>query len=291
LPILRRPRAPIFPAEFFMRLPAALGALFLTAAVAVHPAAAASAPAPPPVQAPGALLAHKALYMLTLDTAKGSDVISARGTMGYEVTDACDGWAVRQRLRMTITNAEGQDVEMESDYATWESKDGLKFRYHMRQTTDTAVTSQTDGEATLPKAGSPGSARYTSPHDTTSILPAGTVFPMAHTAAIIAAARDRKHFVTLPLFDGTDENGVEDSFIVVLDWKPPMPGKWAALAPLPSTRVHIAFFDHGPTAITPTYEVSMRYWENGVADDMKMNFGDFIMNAKMKDFTPQPRRC
>jgi hypothetical protein len=274
-----------------MRLPAALGALVLTLAAAVQPATAAITPAPSPATGQGALLAHKALYTLTLDTAKSGDVVAARGTMGYEVTDACDGWAVRQRLTMTITNADGQDIQMASDYATWESKDGLKFRYHMRQTTDTAVTSQTDGEASLQKVGGPGEARYTSPHDTTSTLPAGTVFPMAHTAAIIAAARDKKHFASLPLFDGTDENGVEDSFVVVLDWKSPMQNKWPVLAPLPSTRVHIAFFDHGPQAVTPTYEVGMRYWENGVADDMKMNFGDFVMNAKMKEFAPQPRRC
>jgi EipB-like len=275
-----------------MRLPAVLGALFLTAAITGWPAVAAIAPPPPvPVQIQSPLLAHKALYTLKLDTAKGSDVIAASGTMGYEVTDACDGWAVRQRLKMTITNSEGQNIEMSSDYATWESKDGLKFRYHMRQTTDTAVTSQTDGEASLPKPGSAGVARYTSPHDSTSVLPAGTVFPMAHTAAIIAAARDKKHFVGLPLFDGTDENGVEDSFIVVIDWKPPAQGKWPALSSLPSTRVHIAFFDHGPAGVTPTYEVGMRYWENGVADDMKMNFGDFVMSGKMKEFTPQPRRC
>jgi hypothetical protein len=272
-----------------MRLPAALGALCLSVACAVHPAAAANSPPPAPGQ--GALLAHKALYTLTLDTAKSNDVIAARGTMGYEVTDACDGWAVRQRLNMTITNADGQEIEMSSDYATWESKDGLKFRYHMRQTTDTAVTSQTDGEASLPKVGARGEARYTSPHDSTNALPAGTVFPMAHTAAIIAAARENKHFISLPLFDGTDEHGVEDSFIVVLDWKPPMQNKWPAQALLPSTKVHIAFFDHGPAAITPSYEVAMRYWENGVADDMKMNFGDFVMNAKMKEFAPQPHRC
>jgi hypothetical protein len=285
------------PAEFFMRLPAAFGALWLTAAIcltaaiAIHPAAAANAPPQAGTPVPTPLLAHKALYTLTLDHAAGHDVIAARGTMGYEVIDACDGWAVRQRLQMTITNSEGQDIEMASDYATWESKDGLKFRYHMRQTTDTAVTSQTDGEAVLPKAGSAGEAHYTSPHDTTSALPAGTVFPMAHTAAIIAAARDKRHFLSLPLFDGTDENGVEDSFIVVLDWKPPMPVTWPALSPLPSTRVNIAFFDHTAAAVTPTYEVAMRYWENGVADDMKMNFGDFVMRAKMKEFTPQPRRC
>jgi hypothetical protein len=274
-----------------MRLPAALGAFCLTATLAIHLAAAANAPPPAVAPVTGALLAHKALYTLTLDHAVGNDVVAARGTMGYEVTDACDGWAVRQRLRMTITNSEGQDIEMASDYATWESKDGLKFRYHMRQTTDTAVTSQTDGEAQLPKPGSAGEAHYTAPHDSTSPLPAGTVFPMAHTAAIIAAAREKKHFLSLPLFDGTDESGVEDSFIVVLDWKPPTQGKWPALAPLASTRVNIAFFDHTKSAVTPTYEVAMRYWENGVADDMKMNFGDFVMSAKMKEFAPQPRRC
>ena len=35
----------------------------------------------------------------------------------------------------------------------------------------------------------------------------------------------------------------------------------------------------------------MRYWENGVADEMKMDFGDFVMSAKMKEFAPQPHRC
>jgi hypothetical protein len=272
-----------------MRFPAALAALILTAGVAIQPALAASSPpAAPPVTG---LLAHRALYKLTLGSAKGGDVIAAQGTMGYEVTDACDGWAVRQRLKMTITNADGQDIVMSSDYATWEAKDGLKFRYHVRQMTDEAVTSQTDGEASLVKTGGTGEAHYTSPHDTTAALPAGTLFPMMHTSAIIAAARDKKRFLSLPLFDGTDETGVEDSFIIILSWNPPIAGKWPVLSPLPSTRVRISFFDHQPSAVTPSYEVGMRYWENGVADDMQMDFGDFVMNAKLDEFAPQPKRC
>ncbi|WP_428484324.1 cell envelope integrity EipB family protein [Rhodopila sp.] len=272
-----------------MRFPAALAALLLTANVVAQPAGAASAPVPPPAST--GLLAHRALYTLTLGSAKGGDVIAAHGTMGYEVTDACDGWAVRQRLRMTITNADGQDIEMSSDYATWEAKSGLKFRYHVRQMTDEAVTSQTDGEASLQRTGGSGEAHYTSPHDSISTLPAGTLFPMMHTSAIIAAARDRKRFLALPLFDGTDENGVEDSFIVILNWNPPFATKWPVLSGLPSTRVHLSFFDHQPNTMTPSYEVGMRYWENGVADDMQMDFGDFVMNAKMSEFTPQPRHC
>jgi hypothetical protein len=114
---------------------------------------------------------------------------------------------------------------------------------------------------------------------------------MMHTAAIIAAAKDKKHFLALPLFDGTDESGVEDSFIVILDWNPPAPTKWPALSALPSARVNLSFFEHQETAITPTYEVAMRYWENGVADTMKMDFGEFVMDAKMTEFAPQPHRC
>jgi hypothetical protein len=276
-----------------MRLPAALLALLLTGAAStpwdVRSAVAASAPAPTP--APTGLAAHRALYTLTLASAKGGDVVAAHGTMGYEVTDACDGWAVRQRLKMTITNSDGQDIEMSSDYVTWEAKNGLKFRFHVRQMTDEAVTSQTDGEASLEKNGGAGEARYTSPHVKATPLPAGTLFPMMHTAAIIAAAKAKQRFLALPLFDGTDENGAEDSFIVILDWNPPAASKWPVLAALPSTRVHLSFFDRQPTAMTPTYEVGMKYWENGVADGMKMDFGDFVMDAKMSEFAPQPHHC
>ena len=268
-----------------MRLPAAL-----TAALAL----AASAFLPAPTHAAGlnaALAAHRAIYTLTLSSARGREIIAATGTMGYEVIDACDGWAVRQRLSMTLTNSEGQDIQMVSDYATWESKDGLKFRFHMKQTTDTAVTSQTDGDASLERAGGPGEARYTVPSDTTKKLPPGTLFPMAHTSAILAAAHDGKKFITLPLFDGTDDNGAEDSSIVILDWKPPMANKYPLLSGLPSTRVRLAFFERDTGSEVPSYQVGMRYWENGVADNLQMDFGDFVMDAQMTELAPQPHKC
>ena len=243
------------------------------------------------------LMPHRALYALTFDPRAskadqgGTDIVGARGTMGYEVIDACDGWAVRQKLRMTLTNSDGQDVQMASDYATWESKDGLKFRFHMTQMTDNQITSQTDGEASLTAVGGSGEAHYLRPRDQTKMLPAGTYFPTAHTVAILAAARSGKKFMAVPLFDGTDEAGTEDSSIAIVDWKPPYATKFPALTSLPSTRVRLAFFDRAPGTTTPTYQVGMRYWENGVADDMQMDFGDFVMDAKMTEFVAQPKRC
>jgi hypothetical protein len=273
-----------------MRLPAALAVLLLL--LAAPSAAAPTIPAPPiPPQAAIHLAAHRALYRLTLDRARSGDVVGATGTMGYEVIDACDGWAVRQRLDMTITNSDGQNIDMISDYATWESKDGLRFRFHVRQTTDGAVTSQTDGDARLERPGGPGVAHYTTPEVMTKKLPAGTLFPMAHTAAVISAAEADRKILNLPLFDGTDDTGAEDSSIIVIDWKKPQASRWPTLAALPSTRVHIAFFGMDSNSMTPDYEVAMRYWDNGVADDLTMDFGDFIMDAKMTNLTLLPRKC
>jgi hypothetical protein len=236
------------------------------------------------------LAAHTASYKLTLDNAanSGGDVVAARGSMRYEVIDACEGWAVQQRLDMTITNHEGQDVQMVSDYTTWEAKNGLKLRFRMRQTTDTAVTEETSGEAILEKPGGPGEIHYLTPHETTMQLPAGTVFPMAHTATIIAAAEQGRKFLAIPLFDGTGDNGGQDTSVVVTSWGKARPDPYPALSKLPSGRVHVAFFDHG--SMTPDYEVGMRYWENGVADGLKMNFGDFVMDGQISDFKLQPPR-
>jgi hypothetical protein len=242
--------------------------------------------APPARAAVPDLAAHTALYKLTMSRANSDDVVAATGTMTYEVQDACEGWAVQQRLQMTITNRDGQDIQMVSDYATWEAKNGLKLRFRMRQTTETAVTEATSGEATLAGPGQAGEIHYAEPKDTTMPLQKGTVFPMAHTARLIAGAEEGKKFITIPLFDGTSSTGGQDTFVIVTHWGDNPPAPYPELSKLPSGRVHVAFFDH--SSQTPDYEVSMRYWENGVADDLLMDFGDFVMAAKLSSFKLQP---
>ena len=244
---------------------------------------------------PVPLAAHRAFYRLKMDSARG-DVQAASGTMAYEITDACDGWATRQRLSLNITNNDGQDIEMVSDYATWESKDGLSMRFRMRQTTDTAVTEQVEGDATLSAPGGGGTIRYTMPEERTMPMPVGTLFPMGHTAAIIAAAESGKRFLALPIFDGTGDKGTQDSSVAITTWNPrPSASPFPALAALPSGRVRVAFFDRNKPkndskpAGSPDYEVGMKYWANGVADDLTMDFTDFIMLGKLTEFTiPEP---
>ena len=241
--------------------------------------------------APVELAAHRATYTLSLDNPRDGNVSAVHGTMAYEVTDACDGWAVRQRLDMTLSSRDGQDVQMVSDYLTWESKDGSKLRFHMKQTTDNAVTEQVEGSASKPAPGGAGEIHYTLPADKTMAIPAGTLFPMAHTAAIIAAAEAGKKFLTLPLFDGTGADGAQNTSVFISSWGGPSAAPYPALAELPSGRVRVAFFARNDQAQEPDYEVGMRYWANGVADDLNMDFSDFVVDGKLATFTQPAPHC
>jgi len=243
-----------------------------------------------PAHIAGGLAAHRALYKLSLEGARSGDVTAASGTMTYEVIDACEGWAVQQRLEMSLINRDGQEIQMVSDYATWEAKNGLKLTFRMRQSTESATTQVTSGEAVLESFGGKGEIHYDKPAQTVKPLPPGTLFPMWHTATIIAGAEQGKKFLSLPLFDGTTDSGAQDTFAVIASWNKPQAFHISTLAKLPSGRVHVSFFERNGTGVVPDYEVGMRYWENGVADDLRMDFGDFVMDGKLTEFKMQPPR-
>ena len=227
------------------------------------------------------LAAHVAHYKLSLQTSKG-DIESAKGDMTYEVIDACDGWAVRQRLDMQLTSRDGQDVHSVADYTIFESKDGRQLRFRSNQNTEGESPDVVAGEARLAEKDGSGEVVYTQPEAATKKLPAGTLFPMHHSIAFLDAAQHGKKFLSLPTFDGTSAAGVQSSSIVMSGWSgAPAETKFAPLAALPSGKVHIAFFDGDSDGAQPDYEVSMRYWSNGVADQMAMDFGDFVMMAKI----------
>jgi hypothetical protein len=118
---------------------------------------------------------------------------------------------------------------------------------------------------------------------------------MAHTSALIDAAVEGEKFIAVPLFDGTAADGAQDSFVTFQNWRPADADPsvaWTALAKLAHGRVHIAFFNQGATTQTPDYQIGMRYFANGVSDQLEMNFGDFTLDGKMTQFElSSPGHC
>ena len=166
------------------------------------PAIQAQAPAPAPAasvplgQALEArhLLAHRAAYRLSLSRAREpGNIANAQGAMVYEMVDACDGWASRQRFSLTLTDRDGTEIETASDYSTFETKDGRRLRFTLTQLTQGAVTQRIAGDAELNADGS-GVVRYTEPEVKEERLAPGTMLPNAHTIITLnAARRDQRH--------------------------------------------------------------------------------------------------
>ncbi|MBY0334580.1 MAG: cell envelope integrity EipB family protein [Acetobacteraceae bacterium] len=243
-----------------------------------------------------AMAAHRAAYKLTLDRARdNADIVNARGIMVYEVMDACDGWATRQRFTLVLTSRDGQEIDTGSDYSTFETKDGRRIRFSLTQTTQGAVTSRISGEAEVAPDGT-GRARYVDPEPKEEDLPRGTILPMMHTIQALDAARRGQRLLVAPLFDGTSAEGAQDSTTVISAWQAAQPAtRFPALAALGSARMRVAFFDRNDTsgggASAPEYEVGMRYFENGVADELKMDFGEFVIDGRMEELSVAPGGC
>ncbi|HEX3983116.1 MAG TPA: DUF1849 family protein [Acidisoma sp.] len=236
-----------------------------------------------------ALAAHRAFYRLTLDSTENSGVTDADGAMEYEVIDGCQGWATQQRLDMTVLDREGGDTHTVSDYSTWESKDGRQFRFRITQSTNDSRVIQAGYAEVVP--GRPGFAVYTQPTARRVVLPTGTVFPMAQTEAVLSAARAGKQFLALPVFDGTATDAVENTFTVITAHGELVKTRFAPLAQLPSLYVHMGYFGTDTTEMLPDTLLAMRYWENGVADDLSMDFGNFTMAGKLAQFQLLPDHC
>lgn len=265
------------------------------------PAQQATPPATPPAPSaaePGheRMLAHRAAYRLTLDGARdGAGVAEAQGLMLFDILDACDAWAARQRFTLIIQDRDGNSIETSSEYNTLEAKDGTRLRFSLNQITEGAVTSRVAGTAELTPEG--GVARYDEPTNAEERLPPGTLLPMQHTIRALAAARSGQRIMVSPLFDGTSDEGAQDTTTLFAGgWTAPQAhAQFPLLSPLGSARMRIAFFDRDQAAqggaSTPSYEVSLRYYENGVADELLMDFGDFRVRGELAELTPIPSPC
>jgi hypothetical protein len=240
---------------------------------------------------------HRALYSLTLDSTKtASGVAGASGAMYYEWGEACDGWTVDQRFRLRLVYAEEGTVEINSTLLTWESKDGLKYSFNEKRLRNGDVEDDIHGEAHVDGKDKGGTATFEKPDQTTMTLAPGVLFPTAHTLVLIQHAQAGDQFLARKVFDGAAvENAGEITAVIGPQLKPDPHGAKPLDNPLlqrPSWRVSLAFFsaDSDKTdADTPDYQLTMRLLDNGVSQDMSLDYGDYVLKAKLDDIEALPK--
>lgn len=235
----------------------------------------------------GEVAPHDARYAIALSSVSGSNnVAGASGEMQLDWIDVCDGWATDLDLRVQLFNPDGEEMRFGTAVTAWEAKDGRRYRYLVRERSTFAPSRDLKGTAVLNRNGT-GEARFTQPVETQVALPVGTLFPTAHSLAVLAAAERGDLFLEAPIFDGS-EDSEEDllvSFASIVgpfhDSEPRLP----ALAGLDYYQVSLAFYAAASADELPTHEVRLRLYENGVVDRQLFDYGDFVLSGDLVELT------
>ncbi|MGD1878979.1 MAG: EipB family protein [Kiloniellaceae bacterium] len=262
-----------------------------TALVLALVCAAGGIPAAAATPAAARLTPHKAVYLLALgDLQSSSTVVDATGRFEFEWSDVCDGWTVNQRFRIALLYEDGVSISYGWSLSSWESKDGKRYRFFIRRFDGAGQSEDVRGEAALGADGS-GVATFRDPEASDVALPAGTLFPTHHTLRVLESAEAGDALVWTLVFDGSGDEGLFGvSAALSRRQGPDAPTRLSStlLDGVPSWQVNLAFYGADPAEVEPEQEQGLRLFANGVVDEMRLDYGEFVLDADLSDLIPLP---
>jgi hypothetical protein len=220
---------------------------------------------------------HRAVYEATLmHTSNNSEVIGVEGRMAFEWRDDCEGWGVDQIYLLSFSYASGTGVDIRSSYNTWEAKDGSRY---------TAKVDRDRGgeKEVFSVEASDGVAQFRGDRDESFTLQPGTMFPTAHTLALLDRAEAGPRFLSVSVFDGSEVEPASLISAVVgkaQESVPPITNDAVVERYWP---MQLAFFKADQQESVPDFEMRIDMQINGVARELVIDYGDFVVAMKLKD--------
>lgn len=233
------------------------------------------------------LLPHQVIYRMSLGTVSdASDITGANGAMLYKFTEGCDAWTAETNVYLRLDYSDGGGMETTWSFVSWEAKDGLSYRFRIRHNRNGKQVEALQGTASIPSKGRAGVARYTVPKGTKIELPPKTIFPTRHLMMLLDEG-NRGSRLARTVFDGASlENPYEISAIIG-DLAVAGPSDQSALQDgrqPPVRHVGMAFFPYGSRLATPEFELGIDYRDDGVAQWIHQDFGDFSLELSPNNF-------
>lgn len=251
-----------------------------------------------PTAAPGAvsIVPHRAIYDLELLRSNSrSTVAGVDGRMVIEIAGAtCEGWSVTFRRVMEMRPSEGETKLTDTQGTSFESADGRNLRLNQKDYVDNKLDIETDLTAELKPDHKPGQGTMSKPDNADFDLPVDTVFPMAHQLRVMTAAeKGEKQDVSI-LFDGSSGAKTYKAITFIGSKRQPA-SKQSGLAHREAWPTSISFFamTSAPekSEELPDYQVSFDLYSNGVAENLVLDYGDFVLSGKLTglEFLDQPK--
>ncbi|MEQ8593895.1 MAG: cell envelope integrity EipB family protein [Parvibaculum sp.] len=252
-------------------------------AIALHPTAAAI----------GAdMQMHRAVYELSLGRSQPvSDIAGIEGRMVVEWRGGaeCGGYTSMQRVVTHVTGGDEASVSNDVRLSTWEAADGGDFRFTRteyvngqlietesgfvrRDAAKEKTTIEREGEAPIEMSGD-------------------VLFPIAHSLALMAAARAGKQIFSAPLFDGTEKTENPTNAFIGKALAAPretveaavVSGEGARLGDMKAWPVRLSYFDGDNLEGLPDFEMGYLLFPNGVSAALVLDYLDVEMIGRLTE--------
>lgn len=241
------------------------------------------------------IVPHKAVYKIEMVSKRSSaQVLNISGDMYFEWKSGCEAWTTDHRFNLLYEYADSPPMRITSDFTTYERYNGESFDFNSRRRRDGELYDELRGWATI-NAEAGGKAVFTRPENLRFDLTPGTLFPMAHTASVLKAAREGKKMFITTIFDGSDDEGPAQ--VTAFIGKPV--NAMAEMAPdgaiktslinTPAWRIRLAFFPLSSMESDSDYEMDIVLHDNGVISDMVVDYKDFSVTQKLIGLESLPR--
>lgn len=241
---------------------------------------------------PGKLVAHRAIYEMTLDDARtASGITGIDGRMVFEFTGSeCDGYSLNMRMVTQMTDSQGQTNLTDLRSSTWEQGDGQKFRFQSAQYLNDKLGDVTMGRAVRESPNEAIKVKLSQPSRAELNLSGQVLFPTQHSLALINTARSGQSLFQARIYDGSEKGRkVYDTTAFIgrkveagadADKLEPA-AKEKGLYQLASWPVSIGYFEPKGGDLTPSYQIDFRLYENGVSRELLIDYGDFSIHGTL----------
>ena len=250
-------------------------------ALCLIPAAASAAPLP--------LASHRAAYDLSLaDPASGAgslqSPVGASGLIAYEFRGSrCEGYTSEFRQITRMVRSEGAPLSSGVLATSFEDADGKSMRFQV----------QPQGEDPSPVVagtavrgdGDDLRVRLTKPSTKSFDFGPAVLFPTQHVERLIETAKQGGHILQARVYDGSETGAKIFATLAVIGKEATGPGVDDGIVSLKGVRrwpMVVSYFDEADKQSTPDYTLTFDLYENGVSGSLKLDYGRFALNAKLK---------
>ncbi len=240
---------------------------------------------------PTRLVAHRAVYEMSLDDARqATGITGIDGRMVFEFSGSeCDGYTLNMRMVTQMTDSQGQANLTDLRSSTWEQGNGQKFRFQSAQYLNDKLGDVTMGRAVREMPDAKVKVNVSQPARAELNLSGQVLFPTQHSIALIDAAQSGQSVLQAQIYDGS-EKGQKVYDTTAFIGKPIPPGadpkieaiaKDKGLSELVSWPVSIGYFEAKGGDLTPSYQIDFRLYANGVSRELLIDYGDFSIHGTL----------